>query len=104
MSTVPIKPVFGGTYLHKRFAPESVTEDIYKRLEEGGCNTIDIGRIATGIEEWIGKTGGGKRFYIDGKTPGGIAPGTSTRTGILQHAKELHDFLGVEGKVSEYLI
>jgi hypothetical protein len=99
MSVVPVKPVFGSSFLHKRFTPESVTEDIYKLLKDGGCNAIDIGRIAKGIEEWIGKTGGGKRFYIDSKTPGGLAPGTSTKTGIVQHAKEIHDFLGVEGKV-----
>lgn len=99
MSTTPVRPIFGGTFLHRKFTPESATEDIYNRLEAGSCTHIDIGHIAKGIEEWIGKTGGGKRFYIDSKTPGGLAPGTSNRAGILQHARELHEFLVIEGKV-----
>lgn len=99
MSTTPVRPIFGGTFLHQKFTPESATEDIYNRLEAGSCTHIDIGHIAKGIEEWIGKTGGGKRFYIDSKTPGGLAPGTSNRAGILQHARELHEFLVIEGKV-----
>ncbi|KAJ7314972.1 NADP-dependent oxidoreductase domain-containing protein [Mycena albidolilacea] len=71
-------------------------EKAYKLLEEGGCDTIDTVRLYGSSEEWIGKTGGGKRFTIDSKTPGGFAPGTSTSDTIPQFAEETVERLGVK--------
>ncbi|KAJ7753849.1 aldehyde reductase [Mycena metata] len=83
--------------------PKISIEKVYKLLKEGGVDTIDTGRIYGVSEEWIGKTGGGKRFTIDSKTPGGLIPGSSTGETIPQHAKETVERLGVD-KVDVYYI
>ncbi|KAJ7359785.1 aldehyde reductase [Mycena albidolilacea] len=87
----PIGPGVGGSFLDE----ESI-EHAYKLLEEGGCDTIDTARIYGDSEVWMGKTGAGKRFTIDSKTPGGFGPGSSTGEGILQHAKETVERLQVK--------
>jgi aryl-alcohol dehydrogenase-like predicted oxidoreductase len=100
MAAQGIKPVFGGGSIgdgnHHYFKDESTIEEVYKLLKEGGCDTIDTARIYGTSEEWIGKTRGGDRFIIDSKTPGGFVPGVSTSAGILQHAKDTVDKLGVK--------
>jgi aryl-alcohol dehydrogenase-like predicted oxidoreductase len=97
MTSNPVKAVFGGAPigpgLSLAFVDEDSIEKAYK-LEEGGCDTIDTARLYGSSEEWIGKTGGGKRFTIDSKTPGGFAPGTSTSETIPQLAKETVERLG----------
>ena len=44
----------------------------------------------------MGKTHAGDTFVIDSKTPGGFIAGESTGSGILQHAKETIERLGVK--------
>ena len=101
MSSTSIKPVFGGAVLgtSKSFPDLASIEEVYKLLEEGGVTTIDTSHDFGNSEEWLGKTGAGKRFIIDSKTAGGIKPGESTREGIVEQTKELVEHLGVNGKV-----
>ncbi|KAJ7300759.1 aldehyde reductase [Mycena albidolilacea] len=101
MTSSHVKVVFGGAPigpgpLGGSFNDEASIEQAYKLLEEGGCDTIDTARIYGDSEVWMGKTGAGKRFTIDSKTPGGFGPGTSTGEGILQHAKETVERLQVK--------
>lgn len=93
-----LKPVFGGGPIGegKDFPDVPIIERLYKLLNEGGCDTIDTSRLYSNSEEWIGKTRGGDQFTIDSKTPGGFIAGGSTSTGILQHAKETVERLGVK--------
>ncbi|KAF7354792.1 Aldo-ket-red domain-containing protein [Mycena sanguinolenta] len=96
MTSKSVKIVFGGgAGMAKIFPDEESIEKVYQLLEQGNCDTIDTARFYSGSEEWIGKTGAGKRFTIDSKTPGGLAPGTSTAETIPQHAKETVERLGV---------
>ncbi|KAJ6459516.1 aldehyde reductase [Mycena sanguinolenta] len=100
MTSNPVKLVFGGAAIGPGmglvFPNEESIEKVYQLLERGGCNTIDTSRAYPASEEWMGKTGAGKRFIIDSKTPGGLIPGTSTGEGIPQHAKETVERLGVD--------
>ncbi|KAJ7204629.1 NADP-dependent oxidoreductase domain-containing protein [Mycena haematopus] len=100
MASSLVKIVYGGAALGPgmglAFPDEESIEKVYKILEAGGCDTIDTARLYPGSEEWMGKTGAGKRFTIDSKTPGGFAPGTSTGETIPQHAKETVERLGVK--------
>ncbi|KAJ6457376.1 NADP-dependent oxidoreductase domain-containing protein [Mycena sanguinolenta] len=91
-----VKAVFGGYPIGpgKYFPDEETIEKAYQLLEEGGCDTIDTARIYGDSEEWLGKTGAGKRFAIDSKAPGGFVPGSSTGETIPQLAKETVDRLG----------
>ncbi|KAF7337783.1 Aldehyde reductase [Mycena sanguinolenta] len=66
-----IKAVYGGASIGRTLYEDEDIEKAYKLLEEGGCNTIDTARIYGDSEEWLGKTGAGKRFIIDSKAPGG---------------------------------
>jgi aryl-alcohol dehydrogenase-like predicted oxidoreductase len=102
-----VKAVFGGAPIGagKSFPDEESIEKAYKLLEEGGCDTIDTARLYDNSEEWLGKTGAGKRFTIDSKTPGGFGgPGTSTSVTIPQHAKETVERLGVKSVSEERLM
>ncbi|KAJ6520468.1 NADP-dependent oxidoreductase domain-containing protein [Mycena sanguinolenta] len=83
-----IKAVYGGGTIGRTFSEAESIEKVYKLLEEGGCNTIDTARLYGDSEEWLGKTGAGKRFVIDSKAPGGFIAGSSTGTTIPQFAKE----------------
>jgi aryl-alcohol dehydrogenase-like predicted oxidoreductase len=100
MVSSSVKVIFGGAPIGPgvagSFVDEESIEHAYKLLEEGGCDTIDTARIYGDSEVWMGKTGAGKRFTIDSKTPGGFGPGTSTGEGILQHAKEAVERLQVK--------
>ncbi|KAF7347297.1 Aldehyde reductase [Mycena venus] len=98
MATKSIKAVFGGAPVGagKSFPDEESIEQVYKLLEEGGCDTIDTARLYGNSEEWLGKTNAGKRFTIDSKTPGGFVAGSSTSETIPQHAKETLERLGVK--------
>ncbi|KAF7355530.1 Aldehyde reductase [Mycena sanguinolenta] len=100
MTRDSVKIVFGGAPIGPgftlTFADEANIEKVYKLLEEGGCDTIDMARRYGSSEEWMGKTGTGKRFVVDSKTPGGSDPGTSTRENIPLHAKETVERLGVK--------
>ncbi|KAJ7829181.1 aldehyde reductase [Mycena olivaceomarginata] len=92
MTSSRVKAVFGGAPigpgpLGGSFNDEASIEQVYKLLEEGGCDTIDTARIYGDSE--VG-------FTIDSKTPGGFGPGTSTGEGILQHAKETVERLQVK--------
>ena len=86
-----IKPVFGALALgtSDKFRGEAITEDVFRRLEEGGCQNLDTGHDWPGSEEWLGKMKAGSRFTIDSKTPGGLIPGASTGANILRHAEEM---------------
>ncbi|KAK7018456.1 aflatoxin B1 aldehyde reductase member 4 [Favolaschia claudopus] len=97
-STSAVKAVFGGYPFGpgRYFSDEESIQKVYQLLEEGGCDTIDTARLYGPSEEWMGKTGGAKRFTIDSKTPGGFVAGTSTGAGILQHAKESVERLKVK--------
>jgi len=92
------KVVFGGGPIGdgKEFSDVSNIEELYKLLREGGCDTIDTARLYGNSEETIGKTHGGDQFIIDSKTPGGFIVGESTSAGILQHAKDTVERLGVK--------
>ncbi|KAJ7472181.1 aldehyde reductase [Mycena latifolia] len=105
MTGTHVKAVFGGYPIgpEKYFPDEESIEKLYKLLEEGGCDTIDTARIYGNSEEWIGKTGGGKRFIVDTKAPGGFIPGSSTGEAIPQLAKESVEQLGVD-KVDVYYL
>ncbi|KAF7378163.1 Aldehyde reductase [Mycena sanguinolenta] len=100
MTSNPVKIVFGGAAIGPGmamdFPDEESIEKVYQLLERGGCSTIDTARAYPGSEEWMGKTGAGKRFTIDSKTPGGLVRGTSTGKTIPQHAKETVERLGIE--------
>ena len=93
-----LKAVFGGGPIGegKDFPNVPVIEELYQLLKEGGCDTIDTARLYSNSEEWIGKTCGGDQFIIDSKTPGGFIAGGSDSAGILQHAKETIERLGVK--------
>ncbi|KAJ6516495.1 aldehyde reductase [Mycena sanguinolenta] len=99
MTSNPVKIVFGGAAfgpgVAKAFTDKESIEKVYQLLERGGCDTIDTARAYLDSEEWMGKTGAGKRFTVDSKTPGGLVPGTSTGETIPQHAKESVERLGV---------
>lgn len=101
MSAPSIKPIFGGAILGTTptFPTEASVLDVYRRLEEGGCTTIDTTHDWPDAEAWLGKTKAGTRFTIDSKTPGGIVPGQSTAEGIVRQAGELAGHVGV-GNVS----
>jgi aryl-alcohol dehydrogenase-like predicted oxidoreductase len=92
-----LKPVFGGGPIGegKDFPNVPMIGELYQLLKEGGCDTIDTSRLYSNSEEWIGKTCGGDQFIIDSKTPGGFIAGGSDSAGILQHAKETTERLGV---------
>ncbi|KAK7063689.1 aldehyde reductase [Favolaschia claudopus] len=90
-----VKLVCGGAGLPSAF-PGEETEKMYQLVEAAGCTIIDTGRMYGESEQWLGKTGAGKRFTIDTKTPGGLTPGGSTSETIPQHAKESVERLGVE--------
>ncbi|KAJ7167111.1 aldehyde reductase [Mycena filopes] len=97
----PPKLVFGGGPLgpdskFPYFPDEASIAEVYRLLEAGGIDTIDTARMYGVSEEWIGKTGGGKRFVIDTKTPGGLNPGDSTSVNIPVHARESVERLGVD--------
>ncbi|KAJ7167114.1 aldehyde reductase [Mycena filopes] len=97
MSTPTLKLVFGGAPIGSPYLPDEASiEGVYKVLEANGVDTIDTARLYGPSEEWIGKTGGGKRFNIDSKTPGGFVPGSSTGETIPVHAKETVERTGVE--------
>ncbi|KAJ7154024.1 NADP-dependent oxidoreductase domain-containing protein [Mycena crocata] len=104
-TTSTLKVVFGGFSIGppNSFPDEESIEQLYKLLEEGGVDTIDTARLYGTSEEWMGKTGAGKRFTIDSKTPGGFTPGLDTSKTIPQHAKETVERLGVD-KVDVYYI
>ncbi|KAJ7361057.1 hypothetical protein DFH08DRAFT_1031685 [Mycena albidolilacea] len=98
MASNSVKAVFGGFPIGagKWYPDEESIEKVYKLLEEGGCDTINTARLYDNSEEWLGKTGAGKWFTVDSKTPGGFpGPGTSTVT-IPQHPKETVEHLGVK--------
>ena len=105
MASRGLKPVFGGGPIGegKDFPDVPLIEELYKLLKEGGCDTIDTSRLYSNSEEWIGKTHGGDQFIIDSKTPGGFLAGGSSSAGILQHAKETVERLGVKN-VSDWRI
>ncbi|KAJ7239799.1 NADP-dependent oxidoreductase domain-containing protein [Mycena haematopus] len=92
------KTVFGGFPIGpgKSFPDEESIEKVYQLLEEGGCNIIDTARIYGNSEEWLGKTGAGKRFIIDSKAPGGFIPGSGTSVTIPQFAKETVELLNIK--------
>ena len=98
MPSKGLKPVFGGGPIGegKDFPNTPMIEELYQLLKEGGCDTIDTARLYSNSEEWIGKTHGGDHFIIDSKTPGGAVVGGSDSAGILQHAKETVEKLGVK--------
>ncbi|KAJ7018909.1 aldehyde reductase [Mycena alexandri] len=98
MSTPTVKLVFGGAPIGPAgyFSDEASIEQVYKLLEEAGIDTIDTARLYGPSEEWIGKTGAGKRFTIDTKTTGGFIPGSSTSETIPQHAKKSVELTGVD--------
>ncbi|KAJ6455372.1 aldehyde reductase [Mycena sanguinolenta] len=100
MTTHAVKIVFGGAAIGPgmamSFPDEESIEKVYQLLERSGCSAIDTARAYLGSEEWMGKTGAGKRFTIDSKTPGGFAPGICTGETIPQHAKETVERLRVE--------
>jgi hypothetical protein len=98
MTSKGLKPVFGSGPIGegKDFPKVSMIEKLYTLLKEGGCTTIDTGRLYSNSEEWIGKTSGGDHFTIDSKTPGGFISGGSDSVGILQHAKKTVERLGVK--------
>jgi aryl-alcohol dehydrogenase-like predicted oxidoreductase len=107
MASNSLKAVFGGFPIGagKWYPDEESIEKVYKLLEEGGCDTIDTVRLYDNSEEWLGKTGAGKRFIVDSKTPGGfLGPGTSTGVTIPQHAKETVERLGVKSVSEEHLM
>ncbi|KAK7017692.1 NADP-dependent oxidoreductase domain-containing protein [Favolaschia claudopus] len=93
-SAAPVKAIVGGyAFGHPKSFPDVESIDkAYKLLKELGCDNIDTARVYGKSEEWLGKTGAGKLFTIDTKTPGGAIPGTSTREGIMQH---ITDSLGL---------
>ncbi|KAF7365148.1 Aldehyde reductase [Mycena venus] len=100
----PVKIVYGGYVgTGTPYADNETLEKIYKMLEEAGCENIDTARIYGDSEEWLGKTGAGKRFTIDSKAPGGLIPGTCTGENILQFAKETVERLGVKSVDVYYL-
>ncbi|KAJ7132660.1 aldehyde reductase [Mycena filopes] len=103
--TTHVKLLFGGFPIGSAegFRDEASLEQVYKLLEEAGIDTIDTARAYGPSEEWLGKTGAGKRFILDSKTPGGFGPGGSTAEGIPQHAKETVERLGV-AQVNLYYI
>ncbi len=105
MASRGLKPVFGGGPIGegKDFPDMPIIEELYKLLREGGCDIIDTSRLYSNSEEWIGKTHGGDQFIIDSKTPGGFIAGGSNSAGILQHAKETVERLGVKN-VSDWRI
>ncbi|KAJ6515634.1 aldehyde reductase [Mycena sanguinolenta] len=100
MARDSVKIVFGGATIGPGFTlafeNEENIEKLYKLLEAGSCDSIDTARFYGNSEEWMGKTGAGKRFIVDSKTPGGLDPGTSTRENIPLHAKETLERLGVK--------
>jgi aryl-alcohol dehydrogenase-like predicted oxidoreductase len=90
MSTPKVKVVFGGAAISEwaTFNDEAHILPLYDLLEKNGVKNIDTGLMYGASETNIGATGGAQRFIIDTKTPGGLRPGTSTSTGILEHIKE----------------
>ncbi|KAJ7779939.1 NADP-dependent oxidoreductase domain-containing protein [Mycena metata] len=105
-----LKLVFGGAPISPNpnfgayFPDEESIEKLYQLLEEGGVDAIDTACAYGSSEEWIGKTGGGKRFPVDSKTPGGFIPGSSTGESIPQHAKESVERTRVEKKAMPFFM
>jgi aflatoxin B1 aldehyde reductase len=97
MSSTSIKPIFGAAQLGTtpKF-PDNVAEETFKVLEAAGCDTIDTTHDWPGSEAWLGKVKAGTRFTVNSKTPGGIVPGQSTATGVVEHARELAGYIGAE--------
>ena len=93
-----LKSVFGGGPIGegKDFPDAPSIKKLYELLKDGGCDTMDTARLYSNSEETIGKTHGGDYFIIDSKTPGGFIAGQSTASGILQHARETTERLGVK--------
>ncbi|KAJ7155135.1 NADP-dependent oxidoreductase domain-containing protein, partial [Mycena filopes] len=92
------KLVFGGFPIGPDgyFKDEESIAQVYTLLEQAGVTTIDTARLYGPSEEWMGKTGAGKRFIIDSKTPGGFIKGSSTSETIPQHAKDSVDRLKID--------
>ncbi|KAJ7822276.1 aldehyde reductase [Mycena olivaceomarginata] len=94
-----VKAVFGGysigpakSFPDEREYRQGVQAAGGRRLRHDRHRAISTATRRSGWE----KTGAGKRFIIDSKTPGGFVPGTSTGAGILQHAKETVERLQVQ--------
>jgi aflatoxin B1 aldehyde reductase len=98
MADRKLKLIFGGGPIGegKDFTEDAEIQELYRTLKDVGIETMDTARLYGNSEEWIGKTQGGDHFVIDTKTPGGFIPGTSTSAGIVQHAKESVERLGVK--------
>ncbi|KAI8814989.1 NADP-dependent oxidoreductase domain-containing protein [Cladochytrium replicatum] len=86
------KIVFGANGVWSE-AQANETMDI---LEAAGVKAFDTARGYGSSEELIGKHSVGKRFVVDTKHPGGVAPGGATRQSILDLAKISFDFLKID--------
>ncbi|KAJ6518791.1 hypothetical protein C8R45DRAFT_1084883 [Mycena sanguinolenta] len=60
MNNNPVKIIFGGVAIGpgmgRHFPDEESIAKVYQLPEEGGCTTIDTGRLYPGSEEWMDDT------------------------------------------------
>jgi len=98
MSKEGIQIIFGGAQFQRegRFADKAILLKVYDALEKAGVRKIDTAHIYGASEEILGQTGGGKRFEIDTKAPGGIIPGSMTAQGVLGSARRSKKLLDIE--------
>ena len=93
-----IQTIFGGAQFQReaRFADPATLLKVFDALENAGVRKIDTAHIYGASEEILGQTGGGARFAIDTKAPGGLVQGSMTAQGVVGFAHRSKKLIDVE--------
>lgn len=93
-----LKIIFGGATFNSfgEFSKPEKVEGVLKVLEEENVKVIDTGKIYGSSEELLGKTEASKRFVIDTKYPGGLAPSDGSKEGVVKAGEESLKLLGTD--------
>ncbi|KAI1676414.1 Aflatoxin B1 aldehyde reductase member [Pyrenophora tritici-repentis] len=85
-----LKIIFGGAFLSDEayFNTPEVRSWVVDMLLNNGVKNIDTARRYSSSEEAIGRLEKRKEFVIDTKLPGGFAPGTVTKDGIINDSQD----------------
>lgn len=93
-----VKTVFGGATIQKTRGFKNVEEleEVFQVLKDNKVDTIDTAQIYGDSEGILGEAKAGSSFTIDTKVGGGFKPGTATKEGVVEIAKESLEKIGVD--------